>query len=171
MREDGTNSSLSPGSLNSCALKFANNAGTGFISPTPGTLGLVASGILGLTLAASGDVTISKGLLVTETLSLAGAVTRPAPVVVTSNFTVTPSVSKYICNGTGTITVTLPNAGSYVGVELVIKTVAAQAVVSDASNVAPLVGGSLSTSILSATAGKWASLVSNGSYWIIMSSN
>jgi hypothetical protein len=171
LREDGTNTALSPGSLNSCALKFASNAGTGLISPSTGTLALVASGIQGLLVTSSGDLAIPGNVTLAGTLSLTGPVLRAAPSSRTTSFTVTPSVSRYVCNGTGTITVTLPSAATYIGFELLIKTVAAQAVVSGSSNVVPLTGGSQGTAILSAAAGKWASLVSDGTSWIIMSGN
>ena len=96
---------------------------------------------------------------------------RRAPVTKTANFTVADTEHWLICNGTGTITVTLPNAGTYVGREIMIKTVAAQPVVSASSNVVPLGGGVAGTTILAATAGKFATLVSDGTNWIVMQAN
>ena len=52
-----------------------------------------------------------------------------------------------------------------------IKTIQAQTVVSASSNVVPLVGGAAGTAILAATAGKWATLVSDGTNWVIMQGN
>jgi hypothetical protein len=52
-----------------------------------------------------------------------------------------------------------------------MKTIAAQAVVSAASNVVPLIGGAAGTAILAATAGKYASLQSDGTNWITMTGN
>jgi hypothetical protein len=105
------------------------------------------------------------------TLHVNGSLSRNAPVTVTANYTVAETVSWLICNGTGTITLTLPTAASWTGRELMIKTTANQSVVSIASNVVPLAGGAAGTAILTNTAGKWATLVSDGSNWIIMQAN
>lgn len=76
-----------------------------------------------------------------------------------------------ICNGSGSITVTLPNPVTYTGVPIHLKTIAAFTVVSASANVVPLIGGAAGTAILAATAGKWATLVSNGTNWVIMEGN
>ena len=96
---------------------------------------------------------------------------RRAPVTKTANFTVADTEHWIICNGTGTITVTLPNAGDCVGREIMLKTIAAQSVVSASSNVVPLDGSAAGTAILPATAGKFATLVSDGTNWVIMQAN
>jgi hypothetical protein len=66
-------------------------------------------------------------------------------------------------------TVTLPSAANFKGRELYVKSIAAVAIVSNASNVKPLATNSAGTAILAATAGKWARLVSDGANWVIMS--
>jgi hypothetical protein len=101
----------------------------------------------------------------------AGSISRGAPVVQTGNFTVGTADNWLLCNGAASITVTLPAPASFTGREIMIKTIAAQTVVSASANVAPLIGGAASTAILSAAAGKWATLVSNGTNWVIMQSN
>jgi len=58
LREDGTNASLSLGSLTSCALKFAGDADTGIISPGVNQIALVTGGVARLTIDGSGAVTI-----------------------------------------------------------------------------------------------------------------
>lgn len=68
LRQDGSNSALSPGSLNSCALKFASSYNTGIYSPTPGSVALVSNGIAGLTMDSSGNVTFPGNVTVTGTL-------------------------------------------------------------------------------------------------------
>jgi hypothetical protein len=100
-----------------------------------------------------------------------GAIGRGAPVTKTGNFTLAITENWIICNGTATITVTLPAASSWTGREVMLKTIAAFTVVSASSNVVPLVGGAASTAILAATAGKYATLVSDGTNWIIMQAN
>ena len=75
------------------------------------------------------------------------------------------------CNGSGTITVTLPNPAVWTGPAIHLKTIAAFTVVSASANVIPLTGGAAGTAILAATAGKWATLVTNGENWVIMQGN
>ena len=94
-----------------------------------------------------------------------------APVTKTGSFTVADTDNWIICNGTGTITVTLPSASLWTGRDLVIKTIAAQAVNSASSNVVPLASATAGTAILANTAGKWARLVSDGTNWVIMAAN
>jgi hypothetical protein len=71
----------------------------------------------------------------------------------------------------GTQTITLPNPALYKFRKLSFKTNQNQAVVSASSNVVPIIGGAATTSILAATAGKWADLVSDGSNWLITKAN
>lgn len=92
-------------------------------------------------------------------------------VVKTASFTLAATESWIVTNGSGTITVTLPTGAANVGRELMIRNVAAQTVVSASANVAPLAGGANGTAILPATAGKWATLVYDGSTWVIMQGN
>jgi hypothetical protein len=96
---------------------------------------------------------------------------RGAPVTKTADFTVADSENWLIANKASTLTVTFPAAASFSGREIMIKTIQAQTVVSASSNVVPLVGGAAGTAILAATAGKWASLVSDGTNWVIMQGN
>ena len=91
------------------------------------------------------------------------AVTKTASFSLAGNWT--------ICNGSGTITVTLPNPVTYVGLPIHLKTIAAFTVVSASANVVPLVGGAATTAILPATAGRWATLVGNGANFVIVESN
>ncbi|MFZ2154914.1 MAG: hypothetical protein WAV72_02155 [Bradyrhizobium sp.] len=58
--------------------------------------------------------------------------------------------------------------GADPGIELWVKTIAAQTVVSASSNVVPLAGGAAGIAILAATTGKWSFLKSNGTNWEIM---
>ena len=102
----------------------------------------------------------------------AGAdVPASGPVTKTGNFTVGSTENFIICNGTASITVTLPSAASFVGRSIKIKTRAAFTVISASSNVKPLDTDTAGTAILAATAGKWAELVSDGSNWVIMAGN
>jgi len=78
------------------------------------------------------------------------------------------SDSSLIFNGSGSITLTLQAASSYPGRILHVKTIAAQTVVSASSNVVPRTSSTAGTAILSATAGSWAMLQSDGTNWVIM---
>lgn len=94
-----------------------------------------------------------------------------APVTKTTSFTLGANENEVICNGSASITVTLPAASGFVGRRVRIKTRAAFTVVSASSNVKPLDSDTAGTAILAATAGKWAELVSDGSNWVIMAGN
>ncbi len=98
-----------------------------------------------------------------------------APIEITdAAYTVAPSnfsTLSLIANRAGTVTLTMPDAVAWSGLTIQVKTIQAQAVASAASDVVPLTGGSASTGILAATDGKWATLTSDGTSWIIMAAN
>jgi hypothetical protein len=73
MGQSGINSNLSPGSLTSCALKFANSANTGLYSPSVGRVALVSSGVAGVILDTSGNVTMPQNVIVSGSLTVTGA--------------------------------------------------------------------------------------------------
>jgi len=91
------------------------------------------------------------------------------PVTKTTDFTVGANEVWIINNKSGsTCTVTLPTASSYAGRALTFQNYQAQFLVSASSNVVPLGGGAAGTAILENVAGNWATLVSNGTNWIMM---
>lgn len=94
-------------------------------------------------------------------------INRGAPVNKTASFAVAETDNWIICNGTG-IVVTLPIAGAYTGREIMIKTIAAQAVISASANVVPLTGSAPGTALIAGVAGNWVTLVSDGANWITM---
>lgn len=92
-----------------------------------------------------------------------------APVTQTANFSVGATDVWTINNKSGSsCVVTLPAAASYSGRVLYFQNYQAQTLVSASSNVVPIGGGAAGTSILLASAGDQATLVSNGTNWIIM---
>lgn len=95
----------------------------------------------------------------------------PPTTVTGSTYTVTNQDASVIFNGSGTQTVTLPSAIQFPGRVLLAKNIANQTVNSGASNVVPLAGGAAATGLLTNTAGKWATLVSDGTNWQIMAAN
>lgn len=88
--------------------------------------------------------------------------------VTASTHTVAAATKTMTVNFAGTCTLTLPTASSNKGRELLVRTITANTVVSNASNVVPLAGGAAGTAILAATAGKWARLISDGTSWQVM---
>ena len=91
-----------------------------------------------------------------------------APVTKTADFTVAATEVWLINNKSGsTCTVTLPTASSWTGRVLRFQNYQVRAVVSASSNVVPLTGGAAGTSILLASSGDSATLVSDGSNWLM----
>lgn len=73
LRQDGTNMGLSPGSLSSCALKFASDHNTGLISPGPDQLGLVTGGVVRITIDSSGTTTFAGNVTIAGDLNVIGS--------------------------------------------------------------------------------------------------
>lgn len=73
LRQDGSNSLLSAGSLSSCALKFASSQNTGIISPSPGFITLVNNGVASVTIDSSGSITIPGNVSITGGLTVTGS--------------------------------------------------------------------------------------------------
>ena len=87
-----------------------------------------------------------------------------------ATYTVLASDSSII-QTTAASTYTLPTPSTCTGRVLTLKTTFAGTVVSASANVVPQIGGSATTAILAATAGKWATIQSDGTNWVIMTSN
>ena len=91
-----------------------------------------------------------------------------SPVVKTADFTVASGELWIINDKSGsTCTVTLPTASVYAGRTLNFQNYQDQSLVSASSNVIPQGGGSAGSAILTNVAGNWATLVSNGTNWVI----
>ena len=91
-----------------------------------------------------------------------------APVTKTADFTVAATEVWLINNKSGsTCTATLPAAASWSGRVLYFQNYQAQTLVSASSNVVPLAGGAAATSILLASTGDSATLVSDGTNWLM----
>uniref|UniRef100_A0A6C0AR64 Collagen-like protein n=1 Tax=viral metagenome TaxID=1070528 RepID=A0A6C0AR64_9ZZZZ len=94
------------------------------------------------------------------------SLSRGVPVTVGSTYTVIINDNWIICNNALITTLELPNASTYRGKELMIKSTN-NAVNSSNPNVIPLSGGDPDYPIL-LNQGNWATLVSNGTNWVIM---
>jgi hypothetical protein len=91
-----------------------------------------------------------------------------APVTKTADFTVAATEVWLINNKSGsTCIATLPAAASWSGRVLRFQNYQTQTLVSASSNVVPLAGGAAATSILLANTGDSATLVSDGTNWLM----
>jgi hypothetical protein len=132
-------------------------------------------------IALVGNVTTSGSLTLTGALSdvdLTSQVTGVLPVAnggggvlvtKTTDFTLADNEGWVINNKSGsTCTVTLPAASSWSGRVVTFKNLQLQTLVSASSNVVPLIGGAAGTAILPGLVGAWATLVSDGTNWVVM---
>ena len=91
-----------------------------------------------------------------------------APVIKTADFAINSS-DWYINNKAGsTCVVTFPAASAYVGRSITIKNMQSQLVNSASSNVVPIDSTTAGTAILLNVIGNWATMVSDGTNWVIM---
>lgn len=141
------------------SLVIGGDLNTGVFHPAADTLALSTNGTERLRVTSTGLVSITNG-----SLGRGGVVTK------TTSFTLADSEDWIICNGTATIVVTFPAASAWTGREVMIKNIAAFAVDSASTNIVPINSATAGTSILPATAGTWATLVSDGTNWVIMQS-
>ena len=140
----------------------AATSGTDYAPATSGTSILYGNGSGGFS-----NVTVGSGLSFSAgTLS---ASSGTAPATKTADFTVSATETWLINNKSGsTCTVTLPAASSYTGRELTFKNMQAQSLVSASSNVVPIDSTVAGTAILLNVVGNWATMVSDGTNWVIM---
>ena len=151
------------------AVISASNNGTMLIRVTAGSeLGGTDSNVQFSTLATN-DLIQYNGTYwtnVTPASVISGA--GGAPVTKTANFSVAAGETWIINNKSGSsCTVTLPSASTNSGRVLHFQNYQTQTLVSASSNVVPLAGGAAGTAILAAVAGANATLVSDGTSWIM----
>jgi hypothetical protein len=149
---NGTVTSLSVVSANGFAGTVATATTTPAITLTTSITGLL-----------KGDATaISAAVVNTDYFA------PSAPVTKVANFTVADTDVWLINNKSGSsCTATLPAAASWSGRVLRFQNYQAQTLISASSNVVPLAGGAAGTSILLASSGDSATLVSDGSNWLM----
>ena len=145
---------------------IAGNGGTGFASYAVGDL-LYANTTTTLTKLPVG--TTGQVLTVTAGAPAWEGGAASAPVTKTADFTLAATESWVINNKSGsTCTVTLPTPSTYTGRQVTFKNMQAQLLVSASSNVVPLDSTSAGTAILLDVVGNWATMVSDGTNWVIM---
>lgn len=119
-----------------------------------------------------GGLLTAGSAVVSGSLGVAGALSLETPITQTGTaYTVAPTDCNLILNPTGAMTITLPTASTSGGLLLNLKLIAAHAVTSASSNVVPLAGGAAGSAVLSGTAGKYCTLISDGTNWQIMAAN
>lgn len=140
------------------------------ISLSAGTNSII---LWGTTLPAGGSITFKFYSFASTWYPVTGSPlgNLSVPVTKTADFSVAPNEVLLIVDKASACTITLPAASSYPGRTISIRTITNNTVSSASSNVVPLAGGAAGTSILSATTGKWADLVSDATNWLIMRAN
>jgi hypothetical protein len=164
------------------------SAGTGatptWTTPTTGTVTSVsvvsANGLAGTVATATTTPAITLSTTVTGLLkgngtAISAAVANtdyvPLSTVLTktADYTITGTDTWIINNKTGSaLTLTFPAASSWTGRYITVKNMQAQAVNSASSNIVPIDSTSAGTAILLAVVGNWATMVSDGTNWVIM---
>lgn len=87
----------------------------------------------------------------------------------TADYTIAGTDTWIINNKTGSaLTLTFPAASSWTGRYITVKNMQAQAVNSASSNIVPIDSTTAGTAILLGVVGNWATMVSDGTNWIIM---
>ena len=116
---------------------------------------------------AQDNLTINSGQASNFTLN---TVKSTAPVTKTASFTLGATENFVVCNGSAAnVAVTFPTASANAGRVVTIKNLSGTyTVISAASNVKPVGSNTAGTAILAATAGKWATLVCDGTDWVVM---
>jgi hypothetical protein len=157
------------GYLSSTDWNTFNNKGSGTVTSVTGTAPVVSSGGTTPAISMAAANTSTNGYLTStdwNTFNNKQAVS--APVTKTADFSVAATDLWLINNKSGsTCTATLPAASSYSGRVLHFQNYQAQTLVSASSNVVPLAGGAAGTSILLASSGDSATLVSDGTNWLM----
>ena len=144
----------------------AINGGTGFAAYAVGDLlyANTTTTLAKLPIGLTGQVlTVAAGRPAWATTTIS------APVTKTTNFTLADNESWVINNKSGsTCTVTLPTPSAYTGRQVTFKNMQAQLLVSASSNVVPIDSTSAGTAILLDVVGNWATMLSDGTNWVIM---
>ena len=149
------------GTVTSVSVATANGfAGTVATSTTTPAITLTTS-VTGV-LKGNGTA-ISAAVANTDYIAPSAVVTK------TADFTLAATENWVINNKpTTACTVTLPAASSWSGRSVMFTNYQTQTLISASSNVVPLGGGAAGTAILLGVVGNWATLVSDGTNWIIM---
>ena len=149
----GTVTSVSVVSANG----FAGTVATATTTPAI-TLTTTITGLL-----KGNGTAISAAVANTDYVPLSTVITK------TADYTITGTDTWIINNKTGSaLTLTFPAASSWTGRYITVKNMQALAVNSASSNIVPIDSTTAGTAILLGVVGNWATMVSDGTNWIIM---
>lgn len=146
--------------------------GTGTVNGITLTGTVTSSGslVLGGTLSGVDLTTQVTGILPVANGGT-GLAVRPTVATKTADFTLADDEGWVINNKSGsTCTVTLPAASAWGGRAVTFKNLQIQTVVSASSDVVPIGSTTPGTAILPLVVGSWATLVSDGTNWVVMAS-
>ena len=150
-------------------LAIANGGTNATATPTAGAVAYGTGTAYAFTLAGTTGQILTSAGAGSPTWETPVVNTVSAPVTKTADFTVAVGEAWIINNKSGsTCTVTLPAAASWIGRQLIFKNMQAQLLVSASSNVVPIDSTVAGTAILLAVVGNWATMVSDGTNWVIM---
>jgi hypothetical protein len=151
----------SGGTVTSVSVVSANGfAGTVATATTTPAITLTTS-ISGL-LKGNGTA-ISAAVANTDYVPLSTVLTK------TADYTITGTDTWIINNKSGSaMTLTFPAASAWPGRYITVKNMQAQLVNSASSNIVPIDSTTAGTAILLAVVGNWATMVSDGTNWVIM---
>jgi hypothetical protein len=149
----GTVTSVSVVSANG----FAGTVATATTTPAI-TLTTTITGLL-----KGNGTAISAAVANTDYVPLSTVLTK------TADYTITNTDTWIINNKTGSaMTLTFPAASAWTGRSITVKNMQAQLVNSASSNIVPIDSTTAGTAILLAVVGNWATMVSDGTNWVIM---
>lgn len=149
------------GTVTSVSVVSANGfAGTVATSTTTPAI-TISTSITGV-LKGNGTA-ISAAVANTDYVPLSTVITK------TADYTITGTDTWIINNKTGSaLTLTFPAASSWTGRYITVKNMQALAVNSASSNIVPIDSTTAGTAILLDVVGNWATMVSDGTNWVIM---
>jgi len=139
--------------------------------PAPDVLGDCCSALISQTAEMQKQIEALQVQPIVDTAAITAAISAAssAPVTKTADFTVADNETWLINNKSGsTCTVTLPTASAWSGRYITFKNLQAQTLVSASSNVVLIDSTTAGTAILLAVVGNWATMVSDGTNWIVM---
>ena len=155
----GVNSSNAIGEL---GLGVGMSVGSGILSVQ--AAGASQSGLVTSTTQSFGGNKTFTGTIKTDKYIAFSGVT-----VITGNYTILDTDTYIVCNGSGTITLTMPSGSAHTGRQITIKTTQLFTVISNASNIIGMQNSAItSTGILPATDGAWGTFVYDGTNWMQM---
>jgi hypothetical protein len=139
--------------------------------PAPDVLGDCCSALVSQTAEMQKQIEALQVQPIVDIAAITAAISAAssAPVTKTADFTVADNETWIINNKSGsTCTVTLPTASAWSGRYITFKNLQAQTLVSASSNVVLIDSAAAGTAILLAVVGNWATMVSDGTNWIVM---